>query len=58
MARNSRDADRLYKNSIIVNIKKILRDKKYLDSITIILSKYYKFLNIFFYKKANKLLLR
>ena len=43
---------------MIINIKKILRNKKYLDSIIIILFKYYKFLSIFFYKKVNKFSLR
>ena len=43
---------------MIANIKKTLENKKYLDSITIISLKYYKFLDIFFREKVDKLSLR
>ena len=39
----------------ITNIKKILRSKKYTNSVKKVLKKYYKFLNIFFQKEADKL---
>ena len=42
---------------IIIDIKKILKEKKYLDSIILVLSKYYDFLNIFSRNEANKLFL-
>ena len=40
---------------LITNIKKILKLKKYTNSVKKVSKKYYKFLDIFSQKKANKL---
>ena len=40
---------------LITNIKKILKLKKYINSAKKVLKKYYKFLDIFSQKEANKL---